>query len=78
AYADRATVLGAFAAFLAGVFALRVAVKGNAAFARPAPRRIHGRRAVHGEADWMGMAEAARTFPDAGGIVIGERYRVDR
>ncbi|RWI01188.1 Ti-type conjugative transfer system protein TraG [Mesorhizobium sp.] len=78
AYADPATTIGASAAFVAGVFALRVAVKGNAAFARPAPRRIHGRRAVHGEADWMGMTEAARMFPDAGGIVIGERYRVDR
>ncbi|RWK26980.1 Ti-type conjugative transfer system protein TraG [Mesorhizobium sp.] len=77
-YADPATTLGASAAFLAGAFALRVAVKGNAAFAKPAPRRIHGKRAVHGEADWMGMAEAARMFPDAGGIVIGERYRVDR
>ncbi|GLS35013.1 conjugal transfer protein TraG [Mesorhizobium tianshanense] len=78
AYADPATTLGASAAFLAGAFALRVAVKGNAAFARPAPRRVHGKRAVHGEADWMGMTEAARMFPDAGGIVIGERYRVDR
>ncbi|RWF88350.1 MAG: Ti-type conjugative transfer system protein TraG [Mesorhizobium sp.] len=77
AYADPATTLGAFAAFPVGVFALRVAVKGNAAFAKPAPRRIHGKRAVHGEADWMGMTEAARMFPDAGGIVIGERYRVD-
>ncbi|BCH19526.1 Ti-type conjugative transfer system protein TraG [Mesorhizobium sp. L-2-11] len=78
AYVDPATTLGASAAFFVGVFALRVAIKGNAAFARPAPRRIHGRRAVHGEADWMGMTEAARMFPDAGGIVIGERYRVDR
>ncbi|MEI8703244.1 Ti-type conjugative transfer system protein TraG (plasmid) [Mesorhizobium mediterraneum] len=78
AYADPATTIGAFAAFVAGVFALRVAVKGNAAFARPAPRRIHGKRAVHGEANWMGMTEAARMFADAGGIVIGERYRVDR
>ncbi|RWK48838.1 Ti-type conjugative transfer system protein TraG [Mesorhizobium sp.] len=78
AYADPATTLGASAAFLAGAFALRVAMKGNAAFAKPAPRRIHGKRAVHGEADWMGMTEAARMFSDAGGIVIGERYRVDR
>ncbi|RWH90154.1 MAG: Ti-type conjugative transfer system protein TraG [Mesorhizobium sp.] len=77
-YADPSTTLGACAAFFAGVFALRVAAKGNAAFAKPAPRRIQGKRAVHGEADWMGMAEAARMFPDAGGIVIGERYRVDR
>ncbi|MQB45966.1 Ti-type conjugative transfer system protein TraG [Rhizobium sp. ICMP 5592] len=78
AYADPATMLGASVTFLAGVFALRVGLRGNAAFASPAPRRIRGKRAVHGEADWMGVAEAGRLFPDAGGIVVGERYRVDR
>jgi len=26
----------------------------------------------------MAMTEAARLFPEAGGIVVGERYRVDR
>ncbi|TIQ37260.1 MAG: Ti-type conjugative transfer system protein TraG [Mesorhizobium sp.] len=78
AYADPATAVGASAVFFAFVFALRVGLRGNAAFAKSAPRRIHGKRAVHGEADWMGMTEAARMFPDAGGIVIGERYRVDR
>ncbi|WWV85277.1 Ti-type conjugative transfer system protein TraG (plasmid) [Agrobacterium tumefaciens] len=78
AYTDPATALGAAGPFLAGVFALRVVIKGNAAFASPAPRRVRGKRAVHGEADWMGVVEAGRLFPDAGGIVIGERYRVDR
>ncbi|MGO4568698.1 Ti-type conjugative transfer system protein TraG [Rhizobium sp. 2YAF20] len=78
AYADPATMAGVAAALLAGVFGLRVAIKGNAAFAAAAPRRIRGKRAIHGESDWMGMPEAARLFPDAGGIVIGERYRVDR
>lgn len=78
AYFDHATAVGAAAAFLAGVFALRVAIKGNAAFAKPAPRRVSGARAIHGETDWMSMAEAAKLFPEAGGIVIGERYRVDR
>ncbi|WP_430246275.1 Ti-type conjugative transfer system protein TraG [Neorhizobium sp. DAR64861/K0K2] len=77
-YADPATMLGASTTFLAGVFALRVAMKGNAAFAKAAPRRIGGRRAVHGEADWMKVQEAAKLFPDPGGIVVGERYRVDR
>ncbi|ATU95354.1 Ti-type conjugative transfer system protein TraG [Phyllobacterium zundukense] len=77
-YADPATMLGASATLFAGVFALRVGLRGNAAFAKSAPRRIHGKRAVHGEADWMGMTEAAKMFPDAGGIVMGERYRVDR
>ncbi|GEO85979.1 MULTISPECIES: Ti-type conjugative transfer system protein TraG [Alphaproteobacteria] len=78
AYADPATMLGAASALFAGVFCLRVAIRGNAAFANPAPRRITGKRAVHGEADWMKMADATKLFDDAGGIVIGERYRVDK
>lgn len=78
AYTDPSATLGAFAAILSGVFALRVAIRGNAAFAKAAPRRIAGKRAVHGEADWMKMGDAARLFPEAGGIVIGERYRVDK
>ncbi|MBA8907952.1 Ti-type conjugative transfer system protein TraG [Aminobacter ciceronei] len=78
AFADAATLMGAGAALFAGIFALRVGLRGNAAFAAPAPRRMRGRRAVHGDADWMKMQEAGAMFPDAGGIVIGERYRVDR
>ncbi|MCT7667361.1 Ti-type conjugative transfer system protein TraG [Shinella kummerowiae] len=78
AYADPATMVGAVIAFVGSVFALRVAIKGNAAFTAAAPKRLGGRRAVHGEANWMKMQEAAKLFPDAGGIVIGERYRVDR
>ncbi|MCJ9722220.1 Ti-type conjugative transfer system protein TraG [Agrobacterium sp. SHOUNA12C] len=78
AYADPAAMLGAAAVFLVSVFATRVGLRGNAAFADAAPRRIRGKRAVHGEADWMSMVEAGKLFPDAGGIVIGERYRVDR
>ena len=78
AYADPATLIGAGIAFIGSVFALRVAIKGSAAFATAAPKRIGGRRAVHGEADWMKMQEAAKLFPEHGGIVIGERYRVDR
>ncbi|AUX79332.1 Ti-type conjugative transfer system protein TraG [Sinorhizobium fredii] len=77
-YADPATAVGASAALLAGVFALRVGLKGNAAFATRPPRRIHGSRAIHGEADWMKMADATKLFPESGGIVVGERYRVDR
>jgi type IV secretion system protein VirD4 len=76
-FVDPSTVAGAFFALIAGVFGLRVATMGNAAFATAAPRRIRGRRAIHGEADWMGMPAAARLFPEGGGIVIGERYRVD-
>lgn len=77
-YVDPATMAGATIAMICGVFALRVAVRGNAAFAVATPRRIRGKRAVHGEADWMTMPAAARLFPDSGGIAIGERYRVDR
>ncbi|EJN05990.1 Ti-type conjugative transfer system protein TraG [Phyllobacterium sp. YR531] len=78
AYADPSIILGACAALFAGIFALRVSMKGNAAFAKPAPRRIRGKRAIHGETEWMSMTGAAKLFPEAGGIVIGERYRVDR
>lgn len=74
---DWATLMGAAAVLMAGCFALRVAIIGNAAFARAEPKRIRGRRALHGEAEWMSMPEAARLFPATGGIVIGERYRVD-
>ena len=75
---DPATGAGVAVAMICGIFALRVALRGNAAFAAPAPRRIRGTRAVHGEADWMNLTEAARLFPETGGIVVGERYRVDR
>lgn len=78
AYADPATIVGATIVALVTVFGLRVAMKGNTAFAAAAPRRIRGRRAIHGESDWMAMTDAARLFPEAGGIVVGERYRVDR
>lgn len=77
-YADPSTVLGAGLAILATFFALRVVRMGNAAFARSEPKRIRGRRALHGEADWMSMQEAEKLLPETGGIVIGERYRVDR
>lgn len=77
-YVDPATMVGAAAALMAGCFALRVGLIGNAAFARAEPKRIRGQRALHGEADWMTMQDAVKMFPDTGGIVIGERYRVDK
>ncbi|WP_413712583.1 Ti-type conjugative transfer system protein TraG [Rhizobium sp. Rhizsp82] len=77
-YVDPATLIGAGAAGMAACFALRVALVGNAAFASAEPKRIHGKRALHGEAEWMKLPEAANLFSDAGGIVIGERYRVDK
>jgi type IV secretion system protein VirD4 len=75
---DPATMIGATAIFLVGCFALRVIVMGNSAFASSDPRRIRGKRALHGEADWMKLSDAARLFDDGGGIVVGERYRVDK
>jgi type IV secretion system protein VirD4 len=39
---------------------------------------MRGKRAIHGEADWMTMKEAGALFGAGPGIVIGERYRVDR
>ncbi|MGN7755723.1 Ti-type conjugative transfer system protein TraG, partial [Sinorhizobium sp. 22678] len=77
-YVDPATLIGAAAAAMSACFALRVALVGNAAFASAEPKRIRGKRALHGEADWMKMQEAANLFSDAGGIVVGERYRVDK
>jgi type IV secretion system protein VirD4 len=77
AYVDPATMVGACVAFISAMFALRIVIKGNAAFATTSPKRIGGKRAVHGEAEWMKLHEAAKLFPEPGGIVIGERYRVD-
>jgi type IV secretion system protein VirD4 len=77
-YLDPATMIGAAIATLCGLFGLRVALKGNAAFASAAPKRIKGRRAVHGDADWMSAGVATSLFPATGGIVIGEAYRLDR
>lgn len=77
-YTDPATSMGALVTAMAGVFGLRVALRGNAAFAASAPRRVRGKRAIHGESYWMGIAAARRLFPETGGIVIGEASRVDK
>lgn len=77
-FVDPATAIGGILAMVSGVFALRVTLRGNAAFAAAAPRRIRGKRAIHGEAYWMSVNEAKRLFPDIGGIVVGEAYRVDK
>ncbi|MDP9838581.1 type IV secretion system protein VirD4 [Neorhizobium huautlense] len=77
-YLDPATMIGAGGALMVGGFAIRVIVMGNAAFARAVPKRIAGKRAIHGDAGWMTLADAQKLFPGTGGIVIGERYRVDR
>lgn len=77
-YADMAVGIGAAVLVGTALFGLRVALRGNAAFARADPRRIRGHRAIHGNADWMSMQRAAKLFPAAGGIPVGEAYRVDR
>ncbi|MBW4656772.1 MAG: Ti-type conjugative transfer system protein TraG [Kaiparowitsia implicata GSE-PSE-MK54-09C] len=77
-FVDPATSIGATVAAIAGVFAMKVAMRGNAAFAASVPRRIHGKRSIYGDAEWMTLQEAGRLFPQAGGVVVGEAYRVDR
>lgn len=74
---EPAALVGAVAALLSSAFALRVAMIGNAAFPKSSPRRIHGKRAIYGEAEWMKLPFAKRLFPEVAGIVIGEAYRVD-
>lgn len=77
-FADPATLLGGMTTVLCGLFAMRVMLRGNAAFEAATPKRVRGKRAIHGEAAWMSIGAAARLFPSAGGIVVGERYRVDK
>jgi type IV secretion system protein VirD4 len=77
-YADPSTGIGAMVCFIAGMFALRVALRGDAAFASMKPRRLTGKRAIHGSADWMSLGEVKRMFGEDGGIVVGEAYRVDK
>ena len=77
-FIDPAISTGALAAAVAGVFALRVAIRGNGAFAPARPRQVRGKRAIHGESEWMKPREATQLFPQEGGIVVGEAYRVDK
>ena len=74
---EPAALVGAVAALLSSTFALRVAIIGNAAFPKPTPKRVRGKRAIYGEAEWMKLSSAKRLFPEVAGIVIGEGYRVD-
>ncbi|AYG64255.1 MULTISPECIES: Ti-type conjugative transfer system protein TraG [Rhizobium] len=76
-YLDPATAIGAAVVLMSALFGMRVVIAGNAAFAKAEPKRIYGKRALHGEADWMKLSQAEQLFPEDGGIVIGERYRVD-
>lgn len=75
---DPGAMIGAGALLLTICFALRVAILGNGAFAGTSPKRTRGRKAIYGEADWMSLSDAQALFPQSGGIVVGECYRVDR
>ncbi|KFL29763.1 conjugal transfer protein TraG [Devosia limi DSM 17137] len=77
-FVDPSTTMGAMLALGAGLFGLRVVSRGNRAFSAKAPKRIEGRRAIHGSSNWMSQAETKRLFPSMGGVVIGERCRVDQ
>lgn len=65
-------------AFLVGCFSSQVAVNGHRVLKNLEPKRVTGKRAVHGQAAWMTLRQAAQLFPETGGVVIGERYRVDK
>lgn len=75
---DPGTFIGVAALLISASLGLRVARLGRAAFPTAQPKRIAGRRAIHGEADWMTLSDARTLFPETGGIVIGEHDRVDR
>ena len=77
-YADLYSFSGAVGALFVGLFGLKVGLKGNSAFGDNRPKRVSGRRSIHGESDWMDGKTVAKLFPENGGIVIGERYRVDK
>ncbi|MBP1852826.1 type IV secretion system protein VirD4 [Rhizobium halophytocola] len=77
-FIDVATVFGMTMNLMAMAFAGRVLHLGKAAFPRREPRRMRGKRAIHGEACWMRSQEARTLFGRAGGIIIGENYRVDQ
>lgn len=77
AFVDAATLIGAITSTLAACFGLRVALVGNTAFVSSEAKRVSGRRAIHGSAKWMRIADAMRMFPQTAGMVIGEAYRVD-
>jgi type IV secretion system protein VirD4 len=77
-FADLYSISSAVGALFIGLFGLKVGLKGNRAFGDTQPKRVSGRRSIHGDSDWMDTRTAAKVFPEDGGIVIGERYRVDQ
>ena len=77
-YADPSTGIGAMVCFVAGMFACALRCAAMLRSRRMKPRRLTGKRAIHGSADWMTLGEAKRMFGEGGGIVVGEAYRVDK
>lgn len=75
---DPAAVLSILILLVPFLLAARVATFGIAAFEHRQPKRVRGRRALHGDADWMTLSAAKALFGKDGGIVIGECYRVDK
>lgn len=65
------SVLVVAAILVVGAFSFRKALFGFTT-AMPRPRRVRGKRAVHGEADWLPSHRLSRLFPSKGGIVLGE------
>ncbi len=66
-------------AAVAGVFALRVALRGNAAFSSATPRRIHGKRSIHGESRLDGPQRSQDACsPKPAASSSAKRYRVDK
>jgi type IV secretion system protein VirD4 len=78
AYIDYFSAGGMVACAFVAVLALRVTIKGNAAFGSNAPKRLTGSRAIYGDSNWMDDATAKMLFPASGGIVVGEAYRPDK
>ena len=70
-YVDMVAVVGAIAGFVAVAAAARISTVVPEPFKR-------AKNAIFGNADWLPMAAAANVFPPDGGIVVGERYRVDK
>lgn len=70
-YIDRYLMAGALIGFFACAGGARLSLDGGKGIRR-------ARRASFGDADWMSMAAAGKLLPATGGLVIGERYRVDQ
>jgi type IV secretion system protein VirD4 len=70
-FADAFVILGGVLGFAASGVAARLSLGGRETVKR-------AKRAEFGDADWMTMDQAAKLFPETGGIVIGEKYRVDQ